>query len=319
VKGEWNFDDGTLGAFIGQDLRYIDNSLASRYQFGTTTQLGVPGINGKDALVIHIPFTDRATEGDIFKQIGLRANHGVAPNGGGQEANQWTLIMDVYWGTEGPSGFGSILQTHDFANPTDGDMFWRASDGSYGKGCCSLYDNISQEPGHNHKREEWARVVFSANIPEKRLAKYVNGFKHREDVAGDGASIDGRFGLPAEIFLFGDGDDNERTDAFVNAIQFREGAMTDDEVAALGGASSFGIPGAPAGGARVVPPPKITLAVRVSGAEVVVTWNGGSRIKLQKKTALTDAQWVDVANTEGQSTATIPITGASGFYRAIRP
>ncbi len=122
------------------------------------------------------------------------------------------------------------------------------------------------------------------------------------------------------MFLFGDGDDNERSEAFVNAIQFREGSMTDDEVAALGGASSFGIPGAPAGGGvRVAPPPKITLAIRTSGADVVLTWNGGARIKLQKKTALTDAQWQDVANTEGQSTATIPITGASGFYRAIRP
>ncbi|MBI2924182.1 MAG: hypothetical protein HYY24_00575 [Verrucomicrobia bacterium] len=317
VKGEWNFDDGNLAAFIGQDLRYIDDSLANRYQFGTTTQLSIDGIGGKEAKVIHVPYTT-GDEGPIFKLIGLRAKHGIPPNGGGVEANQWTLIMDVFWGPVG-SGFGSILQTHDFDNPTDGDMFWRASDGSYGKGCCSNYDGISQEPGHNHKRGEWARVVFSANIPEKRLAKYVNGFKHREDVGGDGASIDGRFGLPPEVFLFGDGDDNERSEAFVNAIQFREGSMTDDEVAALGGASAFGIPGAPAGGARVVPPPKIKLAISHTATDIVITWNGGSRIKLQKKTALTDAQWEDVANTEGQSTATIPLAGGSGFYRAIRP
>ncbi|MBI2924180.1 MAG: hypothetical protein HYY24_00565 [Verrucomicrobia bacterium] len=46
---------------------------------------------------------------------------------------------------------------------------------------------------------------------------------------------------------------------------------------------------------------------------------GDTGIERQKKTALTGAQWQDMANTEGRRTATIPITGGSGFYRAIRP
>ena len=92
--------------------------------------------------------------------------------------------MDLLWGEQGPSGFGSILQTHDLDDPKDGDMFWRASDGSYGKGCCSLYDNI--DPNHNHPRGQWRRVVFAVDLAANPpvFAKYIDGFKHRQDVTG---------------------------------------------------------------------------------------------------------------------------------------
>jgi len=325
VKGEWTFDGSTLASFIGPALNYIDNGLSNLYTFGTTTAYGIPDINGKPATVLHIPYTataDADGTGPIFKRIGLRTDHGMLPNGGGTKVNQWTLIMDVLWGTEGPANFGSILQTHDFANPTDGDMFWRASDGFYGKGCCSLYDAVPGVSGTNHVRGQWARVVFSVDLasPTRKLAKYVNGQLHRQDLTGDGNALDSRFGLPPQIFLFGDGDDNERTDCYVNNIQFREGAMTDEEVAALGGASHLGIPGAPAGGgaAPVVPPAPITLTVTRNGSNLLITWNGGPGVKLVTKAALSDAQWVDVPGTDGASSANIPITGAKAFYRALR-
>src|SRR5205814_7832007 len=124
-------------------------------------KFGIPDINGIAANVLHIPFTDSSEGRDVFSKIGLRMAHGIAPNGGGTKVNQWTLIMDVLWGENGPSGFGSILQTHDLNNPTDGDMFWRASDGYYGKGCCSVYDAIAGVSGPGPMRGEWARVVFS--------------------------------------------------------------------------------------------------------------------------------------------------------------
>src|SRR6185436_16644255 len=238
---------------------YIDGTLSNRYEFGTTTQFGIPGIGGKDARVIHVPYNQTAetdATGPIFKRIGLRVNHGLGANGGSltNKLNQYTLIMDLLWGAEG-TGFGSILQTHDFANPTDGDMFWRASDGSYGKGCCSLYDNIVQQPGHNHVRGEWARVVFSVDLGStpRKVAKFVNGFKHREDVIGDGNAVDSRFELPPEFFMFGDGDDDERSECYINSLQIRQGALTDEEVAALGGPSAEGIPASATGAAAQAP------------------------------------------------------------------
>jgi len=240
ATGYWTFDDGTLKATVGSDLAYIDNSLASTYSFGTTGQgafADLPGIKGQPAKFLYIPYTQN---GDDFKRTGLRLKPGLAPSGGGQNANQWTMIVDVYWGDG--SANGTLLRTHDLAQANDGDLFWRASDGSYGKGCCSNYDGIN--PANSHQRGSWARIVLVSDMTStpKRLAKYVNGVKHRDDVSGDGANIDGRYSLPAEIFAFNDGDDNEQSTAAVSAIQIREGALTDDEVAALGGPSAEGIP-----------------------------------------------------------------------------
>ena len=91
-------------------------------------------------------------------------------------------------------------------------------------------------------------LVSDLTASPRKFAKYYNGFKHREDLSGDGNAIDSRFALPSEIFMFNDGDDNEQSTAHVSAIQFREGALTDEEVAALGGPSADGIP-VPSGGA----------------------------------------------------------------------
>ena len=312
--GQWDFERGDLSATLGRPLGFIDPALAGRYRFGTTTQFGIPGINGREARVLHIPHVDTGeadANGPIFKRLGLRARHGIPPNGGGQKVNQWTWIMDLYWGENG-TGFGSILQTHDFDNPTDGDLFWRASDGSYGKGCCSSYDGISQEPGHHHRRGEWARVVFVVDLAStpRKVAKYVNGYKHREDVTGDGNALDSRFALPPEVFLFGDGDDNERSEAYLAAMQFREGSLTDDEVAALGGPSPYGIPW-PAPAARQATPITPTIAVARSGANVVLTWTG-----VLQSADRVEGPYTDVSG--ASSPLTVPASGAAKFYRARR-
>src|SRR5438309_8782411 len=101
-------------------------------------------------------------------------------------------------------------------------MFWRASDGSYGKGCCSLYDAI--DPAHNHKRGEWARVVFSVDLAStpRKLESLGMRFKHSADANADGSAKDSRFALPPEFFMFGDVVDNERTDCYVNSLQIRQ-------------------------------------------------------------------------------------------------
>ncbi|MFO1500886.1 MAG: hypothetical protein U1G07_21275 [Verrucomicrobiota bacterium] len=320
VKGQWEFDDG-LAALVGQDLGYIDGQLAGRYAVGTTTQFGIPGIGGKEATVLHIPYmpndeTDAA--GAIFKRIGLRVNHGIAPNGGGTKVNQWTLVLDVFWGTEG-TGFGSLLQTHDLTNPTDGDLFWRASDGYYGKGCCSLYDVVAGVSGPGQAREQWARVVFSVDLAStpRKLAKFINGQKHREDLTGDGNALDSRFALPPEVFMFGDGDDNERAEAYVSAIQFRDGAMTDEEVAALGGPSPYGIPGASSGGGGSSPVPVVTsptLIVTIANGSVTISWQASATFSLESKDALGDAAWTPVTGVANNS-ITLQPAATSRFFR----
>ncbi len=67
-----------------------------------------------------------------------------------------------------------------------------------------------------------------------------------------------------------------------------------------------------------LPSLKINSIVR-SGSNVILSWAGELNTKLQKTTSLTSANWQDVNGTTGASSATNAITGASGFYRLVRP
>src|SRR6185503_13842924 len=169
-------------------------------------------------------------------------NHGILPNGGGTKVNQWTLVMDLLWGDQtGAVAFGALFRTTNLGTPGDADMFWQASSRAYGKSCCSAYTGA--DPAHVHERNQWARVVFAIDLAAtpRVVGKYINGLKHTTTVTGNGDALDSRFSLPPVIELFTD-EDNEKTDCYVNAIQIREGRMTDEEIAALGGPDANGIP-----------------------------------------------------------------------------
>jgi hypothetical protein len=315
VKGEWNFDDGALTATVGQDLHYLDNSVSNLYEFGTTGQgafAAIPDINGKPAKVIHIPLTSTDAADPIAKKIGLLMNHGILPNGGGTKVNQWTMVMDVLWGDLGRIGFGGVFRTTNLGSPGDADMFWNGSTLSYGKSCCSAYAGV--DPAHNHPRNQWARVVFAIDLAAspRVVGKYINGFKHMTTVTGNGDALDSRFSLPPEFTLFEDSDDNERTECYVNAIQIREGRMTDADIAALGGPDASGIPSAPAGGGSVsLPaPPQFNNPV-LSAGQVTITWTGTG-------TLLESTNLISWAIVPGNPTSPYVVSAssvASKFYR----
>ncbi len=112
------------------------------------------------------------------------------------------------------------------------------------------------------------------------------------------------------MFLFGDGDDNERSEAYLAAMQFREGALTDEEVAALGGPSPYGIPW-PAPAARRATPVTPTITVQRSGANVVLTWTG-----VLQSADRVEGPYTDVSG--ASSPLTVPASGSAKFYRARR-
>lgn len=67
------------------------------------------------------------------------------------------------------------------------------------------------------------------------------------------------------------------------------------------------------------PMPSITSITR-SGVNVVVTWPGGTGIRLQKTTTLTNpASWADIASTLGNSSYSEAITATPTYYRLYRP
>jgi hypothetical protein len=72
-----------------------------------------------------------------------------------------------------------------------------------------------------------------------------------------------------------------------------------------------------AGSAPVVKdPPKIT-AIAILKADLTISWtNTVGAATLQKKTALSDANWLNVVTNSNQK-ATIPLEGQAAFYRVV--
>src|SRR5204862_4204013 len=131
----------------------------------------------------------------------------------------------------------------NLGTPGDADMFWRStSPYSYGKSCCSAYAGI--DPAHIQLSNEWARVVFSVDLAAspRVVGKYINGFKHTTTVTSNGDALDSRFALRPETTLFADHDDNAYADFCVRSLKIRQGRMSDEDIAALGGPSPQGIP-----------------------------------------------------------------------------
>ena len=230
VSGQWDFDQGDMRATIGQPLQYLDGATgqtAQKTRFGTTTQLGVPDINGQSAKVMEVP-------GDLSNKIGYIMTHGISPNGGGTKVNQYTLIMDVYIDTTG-SGAASLFQISSLNNTDDGDLFWQGN--NFGQGTDGYKGRGTFTAG------AWHRVVAAydeaANPP--LVTKYVDGIKQDEWTANQGLDNPRRSLQPTAV-LFGDGDQDERRKMWVNSIQIRAGKISDAEAVVLGGPSATGIP-----------------------------------------------------------------------------
>jgi hypothetical protein len=73
------------------------------------------------------------------------------------------------------------------------------------------------------------------------VTKYVDGIKQDDWTANQGLDAPRR-ALQVTAVLFGDGDQDERREMFVNSIQVRAGKLSDAECFALGGPSAAGIP-----------------------------------------------------------------------------
>lgn len=67
------------------------------------------------------------------------------------------------------------------------------------------------------------------------------------------------------------------------------------------------------------PMPSIT-SITAAGGNVNVTWPGGTGIRLQKTTTLTNpASWADIGSTLGTSSYSEPLTATPTYYRLYRP
>jgi hypothetical protein len=301
VTGQWDFEFGDLGASVGSPLAYLDGPeglTKAGTQFGTTTELGVPDIGGQPARIMRVP-------GDLVRNIGYVMEHRIKPNGGGTRVNQYTLILDVLVAETGP-GAASLLQISSLSNTDDGDLFWQGNNFGQGNG------------GYNgtgaFTAGAWHRVVaaydMAANPPV--VVKYVDGIFQDNWTANQGLDNPRRALQPTAI-LFADGDQDERREMWVNAIQIREGRLSNAEIEALNGPSAAGIPVVIEGVPPVVEPPVLRIAKNPNGS-ITLSWESTATFVLETKERLTDPAWTTVPGVTGSPVTLTPGT-ATAFYR----
>ena len=171
--------------------------------------------------------------GDLDRNIGYVMEHLISPNGGGTLVNQYTLIMDVLVADQPSPGAAAMLQISSLDNTDDGDLFWQG--GNFGQGTDGYIGTGIFTAG------EWHRVVaaydMAANPPV--VVKYVDGIF--QDNWTTGQSLDNpRRALQPKAILFADGDQDERREWWVNAVQIRAGRLSNAEIESLGGPSADG-------------------------------------------------------------------------------
>jgi hypothetical protein len=300
VAGQWDFDRGDLSATIGKPLLYLDGEAGltqTGTQFGTATDLGVVAIDSGEAHIMRVP-------GDVVREIGYIMEHGIAPNGGGTRVNQYTLIMDVLVSESGP-GAASLWQTSSTNNTDDGDLFWQGN--NFGQGTDGYVGTGAFTAGAWHRVA--AAYDMAANPPV--VTKYVDGIKQDDWTANQGLDNTRRSLSPIAI-LFGDGDQDERREMWVNSIQIRSGKLSDAELEALGTPTAAGIP-IILEVDPVVPPPTITVTKVQQGVQI--SWPAtATGFILQRRTSLSAGTWETVPGVTGNS-ATLPSTGAAEYFR----
>lgn len=291
VTGQWDFLSNNLAASYGADLQYHDSGVQGTTAFGTTASFGIPNLSGVPTPVMH--FTPPAAQWGGYKMF-----HQAAPNGGGTNVNQYTLIYDIYYPAGSDGTWRSLWQTL-VANTNDASLFVDTSDGI---GISGVY-NGSVSAG------AWHRLAFAFDLTGTEtgtattplITKFIDGVKVGNQTVGLDAGKDGRWSVGPYGLLFAD-NDGDVAEAYVSSVQFSNGRRPDAFIEALGGPSAFKIPGA--------------IRADMSSGHVVIRWTGG--VPLQSADSLTGT-WTTVSGTAGQFSFTpTPLTTAK-FYRPQIP
>ena len=133
-----------------------------------------------------------------------------------------------------------------------------------------------------------AFAVDLAAPTTQRLRKFING----ENVGTEGlGGADSRLSLLSSALLFTTGD---RSGVYtqpgcVNSIQFVDGVLSNEQIAALAGPRATGIPLFQ------------ILSLSFDGARVTLRWKAAPNVLLQRATRLTNPDWEEVPFTQGDS------------------
>ncbi|MDB6037952.1 MAG: hypothetical protein JWM99_1793, partial [Verrucomicrobiales bacterium] len=298
VTGQWDFDAGDLSATIGKDLLYFDGTSGesvANSTFGTTTELGVPDIDGTPAHILL-----RKTGGNS-KNIGYIMDHQIPPNGGGQLVNQYTIIFDIYKN----GGTTTLFNCQNTNNTTDGSIFWQGNDIGQGAGG---YVSLGTATSGT-----WHRIALAADMAANPpvITKFVDGIK-QDNWVQPGKDLPRR-SWQHTVLLIADGDGDDMTDTYINSIQVRSTKLSDAELVALGGPSAGGIPVLTE--APVVEELPVSLTITRSGSNLTISWPAASAGYILETTpSLGSPVWTPVSGVANNS-VTFPGAGTAQFYR----
>lgn len=228
VTGQWEFN-GDYSASVGLALEPAGIA-ATGSQFGTTTALGVPDINGEPAQIMRFPKMDGSADGyKLFPN--------ASTNGTTGDVNQYSLLMDILYPSSS-GGYRALFQT-SASNNNDADWF---VNGANGVGTLGAY-------GGNLTPDTWHRIALVVDLEQtdtaKKFSTYIDGVLAGTSDLGSQGAPGGRYsvwpassGNPSWIFSDNDG---ETAIGYVNSVQFCDTALSAAEIAALGGPTALGI------------------------------------------------------------------------------
>jgi hypothetical protein len=261
VTGQWDFNQANLAASCGQSLQYFDATVQADTSFGTTTSFGIIDIAGQPANVMYFAPSVSSWGGYVM-------THGITPNGGGTNANQYTVIMDLLCPAGSMSAYRALWQTDPSNTDGDADVFFNPGNGL----------GISQTYQGALTGDEWHRVVLAFDLTKREFGKYIDGTNVLSGAVGAppfgahdaqylsasldplaGGGVDLRWSLKPTALLLGD-QDGDLQPMYVSSVQIRDGRMTDASIAAMGTPTANKIPGC--------------IKASKSGGSIVIDWTG---------------------------------------------
>ena len=290
ILGQWDFDTNDLRvATIGLPLQFSGGvePAYSTATVGTNTGAGVMGF----------PATEPGHR--------ILATYTNLANGGGTNLNQYTLIMDLMWPASSDGTFRGLFNTD--TNNTDDAEIYVDPDNRIG-----IFNNYALKM----ESDTWYRLALVYDLTTNGMTRYLNGTNIAAQTLEEG-ELDGRFSLKGGLLLFAD-NDFETAPGFVNVVQLRAGAMTEAEVAALGGPGAGGL----GQGTGTLPPEPSNVRIESIQREqneivLVVSGAGNRRVRLEKSPSIGVPAWTVVAGPEAKSTFRIPLGNERvAFFRA---
>ena len=160
----------------------------------------------------------------------IRANHTIAPNGGGAKVNKYSILADIYSPPASRSSWRSIFQS-DTGNADDGDYFIQNSSDTLG----TAFIGYTSAPINETR---WTRLVITVDttLSGGDVLTYVNGTPHHAHTGNPGLN-DARYSLSNFLYFFAD-NSGENAPLHVGALAIYDGVLTPAAVALLGGPGS---------------------------------------------------------------------------------